>query len=50
MIAINTAALEYDENERTNSQMHEQTTPGDHTDSIKRELSWQRVGPRQRLF
>ena len=45
MMAINTAELEYDENERTNFQMHEQTTPEDHTDSMKRELSWQRVGP-----
>ena len=45
MMAINTVELEYDENEGTNSQMNEQTTPEDHTDSMKRELSWQRVGP-----
>ena len=37
-MAINTADLEYDKNERTNSQMNEQTTPEDHTDSMKRAI------------
>ena len=36
MMAINTVELEYDENERTNSQMKEQTTPKDHTNSMER--------------
>ena len=36
MMAINTVELEYDKNERANSQMNEQTTPEDHTDSMER--------------
>ena len=36
MMAINTSELEYDEIERTNSQMNEQTTPEDHINSIER--------------
>ena len=35
MMAINTVKLKYDENERTNSQMKEQTTPKDHTNSME---------------
>ena len=35
-MAINTVELEYYENERTNSQMNEQTTPEDHTNSMER--------------
>ena len=36
MMAINTVELGYDGNERANSQMNEQTTPEDHTNSIER--------------
>ena len=32
----NTVVLEYNENKKTNSEMNEQTTPKDHTNSMER--------------
>ena len=34
-MANNTAGLEYDKNERTNSEVNEQTIPEDHTNSME---------------
>ena len=34
-MANNTARLEYDKNERTNSEVNEQTIPEDHTNSME---------------